>query len=200
MIKRLLGWLLYSTYYNPHLHTYTFSTCVLTLSVSYWFVCHEQVAHPSIRSQLLGYIYNGFLVPVVAPALHKVCTRECVCWFVFFFAFFAFSLVLLFPDWSTHLSVCRDWFSSPWRKWWRRRRTWSSSCAASLTPPSSTPSSHSFWCIAMTMCTSWIHWSAASTHPSRHVCVLLCHFGVCVSVCFLFMVQCVVEVEVHMCT
>src|SRR4029434_2348009 len=45
----------------------------------------------------------------------------------------------------------------------------------------------------MTMCTSWIHWSAASTPPSRHVCVLLYHFGVCVSVCFLFMVRCVVE-------
>lgn len=31
-----------------------------------------QVAHPSIRAQLLSYIYNGFLVPVMAPALHKV--------------------------------------------------------------------------------------------------------------------------------
>uniref|UniRef100_A0A3P9IA56 FHF complex subunit HOOK-interacting protein C-terminal domain-containing protein n=1 Tax=Oryzias latipes TaxID=8090 RepID=A0A3P9IA56_ORYLA len=29
----------------------------------------NQVAHPSIRSQLLGYIYDGFLVPVLAPAL-----------------------------------------------------------------------------------------------------------------------------------
>src|SRR4029434_9120157 len=54
----------------------------------------------------------------------------------------------------------------------------------------------------MTMCTSWIHWSAASTPPSRHVCVLLYHFGVCVSVCFLFMVRCVVEsTSVHsLCT
>ncbi|XP_045068814.1 FHF complex subunit HOOK interacting protein 1A-like, partial [Coregonus clupeaformis] len=34
-----------------------------------------KVAHPSIRGQLLGYIYNGFLVPVLAPALHK-CTLE----------------------------------------------------------------------------------------------------------------------------
>lgn len=31
-----------------------------------------QVAHPSIRDQLVSYIYNGFLVPVLAPALHKV--------------------------------------------------------------------------------------------------------------------------------
>uniref|UniRef100_A0A8C7IVX2 FHF complex subunit HOOK interacting protein 1A n=1 Tax=Oncorhynchus kisutch TaxID=8019 RepID=A0A8C7IVX2_ONCKI len=34
-----------------------------------------KVGHPSIRGQLLGYIYNGFLVPVLAPALHK-CTLE----------------------------------------------------------------------------------------------------------------------------
>lgn len=32
----------------------------------------SQVAHPDIREQLVGYIYNGFLVPVLAPALHKV--------------------------------------------------------------------------------------------------------------------------------
>ncbi|XP_007458386.1 PREDICTED: protein FAM160A1-like, partial [Lipotes vexillifer] len=30
-----------------------------------------QVAHPLIRNQLVSYIYNGFLVPVLAPALHK---------------------------------------------------------------------------------------------------------------------------------
>uniref|UniRef100_A0A3B4G2E9 Protein FAM160A1-like n=1 Tax=Pundamilia nyererei TaxID=303518 RepID=A0A3B4G2E9_9CICH len=35
-----------------------------------------KVAHPSIRSQLLGYIYNGFLVPVLAPALHKLTVEE----------------------------------------------------------------------------------------------------------------------------
>ncbi|XP_041958488.1 protein FAM160A1 isoform X1 [Alosa sapidissima] len=35
-----------------------------------------QVAHPSIRDQLLGYIYNGFLVPVLAPALHKLTLEE----------------------------------------------------------------------------------------------------------------------------
>ncbi|XP_053715753.1 FHF complex subunit HOOK interacting protein 1A-like [Synchiropus splendidus] len=34
------------------------------------------VAHPSIRSQLLSYIYNGFLVPVLAPALHKLTVEE----------------------------------------------------------------------------------------------------------------------------
>ncbi|XP_066489076.1 FHF complex subunit HOOK-interacting protein 1A [Tiliqua scincoides] len=35
-----------------------------------------QVAHPSIRKQLVNYIYNGFLVPVMAPALHKVTVEE----------------------------------------------------------------------------------------------------------------------------
>ncbi|XP_076581059.1 FHF complex subunit HOOK-interacting protein 1A-like isoform X1 [Chaetodon auriga] len=35
-----------------------------------------KVTHPSIRSQLLGYIYNGFLVPVLAPALHKLTVEE----------------------------------------------------------------------------------------------------------------------------
>ncbi|XP_062991665.1 FHF complex subunit HOOK-interacting protein 1A [Elgaria multicarinata webbii] len=35
-----------------------------------------QVAHPLIRSQLVNYIYNGFLVPVMAPALHKVTVEE----------------------------------------------------------------------------------------------------------------------------
>ncbi|XP_023683417.2 FHF complex subunit HOOK-interacting protein 1A-like [Paramormyrops kingsleyae] len=37
-----------------------------------------QVAHPLIRSQLVSYIYNGFLVPVVAPALHKPTLEEVV--------------------------------------------------------------------------------------------------------------------------
>ncbi|XP_072526696.1 FHF complex subunit HOOK-interacting protein 1A [Salminus brasiliensis] len=35
-----------------------------------------QVAHPSIRDQLVGYICNGFLVPVLAPALHKLTIEE----------------------------------------------------------------------------------------------------------------------------
>uniref|UniRef100_A0A3Q4GFI4 FHF complex subunit HOOK interacting protein 1Aa n=1 Tax=Neolamprologus brichardi TaxID=32507 RepID=A0A3Q4GFI4_NEOBR len=35
-----------------------------------------QVAHPDIRDQLVSYIYNGFLVPVLAPALHKVTLEE----------------------------------------------------------------------------------------------------------------------------
>ncbi|XP_062864785.1 FHF complex subunit HOOK-interacting protein 1A [Trichomycterus rosablanca] len=35
-----------------------------------------QVAHPFIRDQLVGYIYNGFLVPVLAPALHKLTLEE----------------------------------------------------------------------------------------------------------------------------
>ncbi|XP_043917971.1 FHF complex subunit HOOK interacting protein 1A [Protopterus annectens] len=35
-----------------------------------------QVAHPVIRNQLVNYIHNGFLVPVMAPALHKVTVEE----------------------------------------------------------------------------------------------------------------------------
>ncbi|KAJ8000652.1 hypothetical protein DPEC_G00182590 [Dallia pectoralis] len=35
-----------------------------------------QVSHPSIRKQLVDYIYNGFLVPVLAPALHKLTVEE----------------------------------------------------------------------------------------------------------------------------
>ncbi|XP_051560975.1 FHF complex subunit HOOK interacting protein 1A [Myxocyprinus asiaticus] len=35
-----------------------------------------QVAHTSIRDQLVGYIHNGFLVPVLAPALHKLTLEE----------------------------------------------------------------------------------------------------------------------------
>uniref|UniRef100_A0A3P8UXT5 Protein FAM160A1-like n=1 Tax=Cynoglossus semilaevis TaxID=244447 RepID=A0A3P8UXT5_CYNSE len=35
-----------------------------------------KVAHPSISSQLLGYIHEGFLVPVLAPALHKLTLEE----------------------------------------------------------------------------------------------------------------------------
>jgi len=30
-----------------------------------------QVAHPVVRDQLLNFIYNGFLVPVIGPALHQ---------------------------------------------------------------------------------------------------------------------------------
>ncbi|KAM4751272.1 FHF complex subunit HOOK-interacting protein 1A isoform 2-T4 [Anableps anableps] len=35
-----------------------------------------QVAHHTIRDQLVAYIYNGFLVPVLAPALHKLTLEE----------------------------------------------------------------------------------------------------------------------------
>ncbi|XP_072262010.1 FHF complex subunit HOOK-interacting protein 1A [Pyxicephalus adspersus] len=35
-----------------------------------------QVAHPLIQAQLVDYIYNGFLLPVIAPALHKVTVEE----------------------------------------------------------------------------------------------------------------------------
>ncbi len=31
-----------------------------------------QVAHPLVRHQLLDYLHNGFLIPVMGPALHKV--------------------------------------------------------------------------------------------------------------------------------
>lgn len=31
-----------------------------------------QVAHPLVRSQLLDYLHNGFLVPVMGPTLHTV--------------------------------------------------------------------------------------------------------------------------------
>lgn len=31
-----------------------------------------QVAHPLVRRQLVDYVHNGFLVPVMGPALHKV--------------------------------------------------------------------------------------------------------------------------------
>lgn len=39
----------------------------------------SQVAHPDIRDQLVSYIYNGFLVPVLAPALHKVGLLSSLC-------------------------------------------------------------------------------------------------------------------------
>ncbi|MED6273726.1 hypothetical protein CHARACLAT_009471 [Characodon lateralis] len=35
-----------------------------------------QVAHHTIRDQLVAYIYNGFLLPVLAPALHKLTLEE----------------------------------------------------------------------------------------------------------------------------
>ncbi|XP_077435492.1 FHF complex subunit HOOK-interacting protein 1B isoform X2 [Vanacampus margaritifer] len=37
-----------------------------------------QVAHPMVRSQLLDYLHNGFLVPVVAPALYKSSVDEMI--------------------------------------------------------------------------------------------------------------------------
>ncbi|XP_012718336.2 protein FAM160A1 [Fundulus heteroclitus] len=35
-----------------------------------------QVAHQAIRDQLVAYIFNGFLLPVLAPALHKLTLEE----------------------------------------------------------------------------------------------------------------------------
>lgn len=32
----------------------------------------RQVAHPLVQKQLVDYVHNGFLVPVMGPALHKV--------------------------------------------------------------------------------------------------------------------------------
>uniref|UniRef100_A0A3Q2DL83 FHF complex subunit HOOK-interacting protein 1B n=1 Tax=Cyprinodon variegatus TaxID=28743 RepID=A0A3Q2DL83_CYPVA len=37
-----------------------------------------QVAHPMVRSQLLDYLHNGFLVPVMGPALHKSSVDEMI--------------------------------------------------------------------------------------------------------------------------
>lgn len=39
------------------------------------------MAHPSIRDQLVGYIINGFLIPVLGPALHKVSGASICCSF-----------------------------------------------------------------------------------------------------------------------
>lgn len=37
-----------------------------------------QVAHPLVRTQLLDYLHNGFLVPVMGPALHKSSVDEMI--------------------------------------------------------------------------------------------------------------------------
>ncbi|XP_034549741.1 FTS and Hook-interacting protein homolog isoform X1 [Notolabrus celidotus] len=37
-----------------------------------------QVAHPLVQSQLLDYLHNGFLVPVMGPALHKSSVDEMI--------------------------------------------------------------------------------------------------------------------------
>ncbi|KAJ8352491.1 hypothetical protein SKAU_G00239670 [Synaphobranchus kaupii] len=37
-----------------------------------------QVSHPLVRSQLLDYVHNGFLVPVMGPALHKSSSEEMI--------------------------------------------------------------------------------------------------------------------------
>ncbi|KAJ8389697.1 hypothetical protein AAFF_G00114030 [Aldrovandia affinis] len=37
-----------------------------------------QVAHPLLRSQLVDYVHNGFLVPVMGPALHKSSAEEMI--------------------------------------------------------------------------------------------------------------------------
>ncbi|CAM5073539.1 unnamed protein product [Natator depressus] len=35
-----------------------------------------QVAHPLVQKQLVNYVHNGFLVPVLGPALHKTAVEE----------------------------------------------------------------------------------------------------------------------------
>ncbi|XP_072118546.1 FHF complex subunit HOOK-interacting protein 1B isoform X1 [Mobula birostris] len=37
-----------------------------------------QVAHPLVRNQLVEYVHNGFLVPVMGPALHKSSIEEMI--------------------------------------------------------------------------------------------------------------------------
>ncbi|KAG7463699.1 hypothetical protein MATL_G00179390 [Megalops atlanticus] len=37
-----------------------------------------QVSHPLVRSQLVDYVHNGFLVPVMGPALHKSSVEEMI--------------------------------------------------------------------------------------------------------------------------
>uniref|UniRef100_A0A8C6V573 FHF complex subunit HOOK-interacting protein 1B n=1 Tax=Neogobius melanostomus TaxID=47308 RepID=A0A8C6V573_9GOBI len=37
-----------------------------------------QVSHPLVRTQLLDYLHNGFLVPVIGPALHKSSVDEMI--------------------------------------------------------------------------------------------------------------------------
>ncbi|KAG8537043.1 hypothetical protein GDO81_025174, partial [Engystomops pustulosus] len=37
-----------------------------------------QVAHPLVQNQLVEYIHNGFLVPVMGPALHKTSIEEMI--------------------------------------------------------------------------------------------------------------------------
>lgn len=114
------------------------------------FVCLK-VAHHAVKDQLLGYIYNGFLVPVMAPALHKVIYWLFIC------------LDLLSNPWSKPVLLCVLMISWLWRKSWPRQLIWSSFCGISPTPPSSRRSLFSSSSIAMTMSTSWTHWSAEST-------------------------------------
>ncbi|KFO53872.1 FTS and Hook-interacting protein, partial [Corvus brachyrhynchos] len=37
-----------------------------------------QVAHPLVQKQLVDYVHNGFLVPVMGPALHKTSVEEMI--------------------------------------------------------------------------------------------------------------------------
>lgn len=66
-----------SATWSACLHTWWMAAtfCLTALLTDMWLnIDCSQVAHPDIRDQLVGYIYNGFLVPVLAPALHKVGT------------------------------------------------------------------------------------------------------------------------------
>lgn len=70
----------------------------------FYFVCLK-VAHHSVRDQLLGYIYNGFLVPVMAPALHKVFT--CLLALIYFplWSIFYWSKIVLFCVLTVQLTL-----------------------------------------------------------------------------------------------
>ncbi|KAG7256319.1 hypothetical protein CRUP_034181 [Coryphaenoides rupestris] len=52
------------------------SSLVLFMSSLEFCNAVVQVAHPLVRRQLLDYLHNGFLVPVVGPALHKSSVDE----------------------------------------------------------------------------------------------------------------------------
>ncbi|KAG7280173.1 hypothetical protein CRUP_037757 [Coryphaenoides rupestris] len=54
------------------------SSLVLFMSSLEFCNAVVQVAHPLVRRQLLDYLHNGFLVPVVGPALHKSSVDEMI--------------------------------------------------------------------------------------------------------------------------
>lgn len=59
----------------------------LTLFMNSLEFCNAvvQVAHPLIRDQLLDFLYQGFLVPVLGPAILQVCSF--IVFFLFLFSY-----------------------------------------------------------------------------------------------------------------